>query len=212
MVYNQKIKFFLLQFWWFFLVFNCLFFALSKQAIRKFPISFSFSNPTISSKLTLAELHRKGSATNKDTHLVFHQSLFLTRIGGYNNMIIYFFFKYITLVINYRVLPRWAWSVTWRFLNHCLICKSVFVIATWFSIVKKISLYSLLLKCCISSASRCHVSCVMCHVSCVRCHMSHVNLLLLLLLLLFLFFVQSDGAIRWRVWYQRGLPCLVSTH
>ena len=44
---------------------------------------------------------------------------------------------------------------------------------------------------------------VTCDVSHVPCRMS------LLFLFLFLFFLQSGGASRWRVCYQRGLPRLV---
>ena len=54
---------------------------------------------------------------------------------------------------------------------------------------------------CQVSRVRCHMSRVMCHVSHVRCHMY--------LFFFFFFFGQSGGAIRWRVCYQRGLPCLV---
>ena len=52
---------------------------------------------------------------------------------------------------------------------------------------------------CHVSHAMCHVSCVPCHMSCVTCHVSHV----------FVFFGQRVGASRWRVFYQRGLPCLV---
>ena len=45
----------------------------------------------------------------------------------------------------------------------------------------------------------CHVSHVLCHVSRVTCHMSNF----------FSFFGQGGEAYRWRVGYQRGLPCLV---
>ena len=51
---------------------------------------------------------------------------------------------------------------------------------------------------------RCHVSCVRCHVSRVRCHMSGVTCHSF-----FFFFGQIVEASRWRVCYQRGLPCLV---
>ena len=55
----------------------------------------------------------------------------------------------------------------------------------------------------------CHVSRVTCHMSSVTCHMSKKNYILI-----FFFFSrtqigQSGGASRWRVCYQRGLPCLV---
>ena len=42
----------------------------------------------------------------------------------------------------------------------------------------------------------CHVSCVTCHMSRFRCHMSD-------------FFLQNGGDSRWKVCYQRGLPCVV---
>ena len=45
----------------------------------------------------------------------------------------------------------------------------------------------------------CHVSHVTCHVSPVTCHMSFV----------FCLFLQIGGTSRWRVCYQRGLPCLI---
>ena len=49
----------------------------------------------------------------------------------------------------------------------------------------------------------CHVSCVTCNVSHVLCHMSHV------IFFSPFFFGQSGEAIRWRVCYERGLPCLL---
>ena len=59
----------------------------------------------------------------------------------------------------------------------------------------------------------CHITCVACHVSCVRremsyvmCHTSHVTCNGSFF---FLFFGLSSEASRWRVCYQRGLPCLV---
>ena len=57
----------------------------------------------------------------------------------------------------------------------------------------------------------CHMSHVTCHMSPVTCHMSDVKKKLH-----FFFFSnvkiieQSGGASRWRVCYQRGLPCLVT--
>ena len=47
----------------------------------------------------------------------------------------------------------------------------------------------------------CDMSHVMCHMSRVSCRMSRVT---------YNFFYDRDGeAYRWRVCYQRGLPCLV---
>ena len=54
----------------------------------------------------------------------------------------------------------------------------------------------------------CHVSCVMCQVSPVTCHVSHVTCNITHFVF-FLSFLQSGEAIRWRVCYQRGTPCLV---
>ena len=51
-----------------------------------------------------------------------------------------------------------------------------------------------------SSLTMCHISLVTCHMSGVRCPVSGVN---------FSFHGKSDGASQWRVFYQRGLPCLV---
>ena len=48
----------------------------------------------------------------------------------------------------------------------------------------------------------------MCHMSRVKCHMSHLTCHNFLFLFLF-FFGQSGEAYRWRVCYQRGVPCLV---
>ena len=48
----------------------------------------------------------------------------------------------------------------------------------------------------------CHVSCFTCHMSHVMCHVSRVTCHIF-------FFWQSGEAYRWRVCYQRGLPCLV---
>ena len=51
---------------------------------------------------------------------------------------------------------------------------------------------------------RCQVSHVRCQVSSVRCQVSGVTYIYI-----FIYFLQSCGASRWRVCYQRGLPCLV---
>ena len=60
----------------------------------------------------------------------------------------------------------------------------------------------------------CHVSRVTCHLSHVTCHMSPVTCHMFYLFIYFYFFslkkkLQSGGASRWRVCYQRGLPRLV---
>ena len=60
----------------------------------------------------------------------------------------------------------------------------------------------------------CHVSPVTCHLSRVTCHLSRVTCHLLHIFYIFIFFIlqknlQSVGASRWRVCYQRGLPRLV---
>ena len=52
------------------------------------------------------------------------------------------------------------------------------------------------------------MSCVMCHMSGVTCHVSHVRCHIIIIIF-FIFFLQSVGARRWRVCYQRGLPHLV---
>ena len=52
---------------------------------------------------------------------------------------------------------------------------------------------------CHMSIVTCHMSCVNCHISTIMCHLSHV-----------MFFLQIGRASRWRVCYQRSLPCLVS--
>ena len=52
-----------------------------------------------------------------------------------------------------------------------------------------------------SPPQTCHVSRVTCHMSHVTCHMSQF----------LIFFLQSCETFRWRVCYQRGLPCLVYT-
>ena len=57
----------------------------------------------------------------------------------------------------------------------------------------------------------CHMSCVTCHMARVTCHVSCVTCHIILLLLLLIICLQSGGASRGRVCYQRGLPRLVST-
>ena len=47
----------------------------------------------------------------------------------------------------------------------------------------------------------CHMSHITCHVSPVTCYMIRVT---------FIFLSQSGEALWWRVFYQRGRPCLVS--
>ena len=64
---------------------------------------------------------------------------------------------------------------------------------------------------------RCHMSRVTCHVSGITCQVLSVNIYLsiyiyLYIYLFFFFFFQSDGASRWRVCYERDLPCLVFTY
>ena len=55
-----------------------------------------------------------------------------------------------------------------------------------------------------------NLSCVMCHMSHVTCHVSRVTCHMSSVFLFFLFFLQSGGAIWWRVCYQQGLTRLVS--
>ena len=58
----------------------------------------------------------------------------------------------------------------------------------------------------------CHVSRVMCHLSPVMCHLSHVQKKFSNFNTKKKHFIkigQKDGASRWRVCYQRGLPRLV---
>ena len=75
---------------------------------------------------------------------------------------------------------------------------------------------------CHVSRVTCHVSHVTCHMSHVTCHLSHVKIFVLTFFIIIitrniyiLFFnplkknLQSGGASRWRVCYQRGLPRLV---
>ena len=62
----------------------------------------------------------------------------------------------------------------------------------------------------------CHMSHVTCHVSPVTCHLSH-DFNFCFYLFMFLKYPsekmeKSDGASRWRVCYQRGLPRLVFVH
>ena len=63
---------------------------------------------------------------------------------------------------------------------------------------------------CHGSRVTCHVSRVMCHVSRVTCHMSKKKLYFNFFFLEHKKIGQSGGASRWRVFYQRGLPRLVS--
>ena len=49
-----------------------------------------------------------------------------------------------------------------------------------------------------------HMTHDMCHMSCVTCQVSRVTCIL------FYFLEESGGASRWRVYYQRVLPRLVS--
>ena len=50
----------------------------------------------------------------------------------------------------------------------------------------------------------CHMSRITCQVSGVRCQVTHI-------FILYIFFLQSCGASRWKVCYQRGLPRPVLT-
>ena len=54
----------------------------------------------------------------------------------------------------------------------------------------------------------CHMSCVTCHMSPVTCHVSRVTCFFFFSF----FFGQSGEAYWWRVFYQRGLPRLVSQY
>ena len=95
-----------------------------------------------------------------------------------------------------------------RFFPHCLFLRNrhqfshpLFRIFKTLPIPNRKSWEAEILREC-SPATMCHMSCVTCHLSHVWCCMSFF----------FIFFLQSDGASWWRVFYQWGLPCLVLYH
>ena len=109
-----------------------------------------------------------------------------------------------------------------RIINRPSVTGAVLQTGSWLSrsVSENMREFSSHTMCHVSRVT-CHVSCLMCHLSPVTCHMSKCMYIIYfyflyitkknIILFIFKKIGQRGGASRWRVCYQWGLPCLVSS-